>query len=172
MSEKLVHLWKYKGKQKKEPIALVPVMTSETTPSGQVIKSGQSSATYAAWKAFDRTDAYWGAGTLSNAYIGYKFPSAVRVTSFTIDVVGVGVDGNTAPSLKDYKIQKSSDATNWTDIYTGTVPNDTTNAHIYVTGEISDTTSNMYYRLWCTDRYTSGSRWIWIRELQFYGYEE
>lgn len=64
---------------------LVPLMTSATTPSGEVISSSTYSATvYPDWKAFDGiSNEGWtpaGSDTVNNAYVGYKFtaPKIVR----------------------------------------------------------------------------------------------
>lgn len=61
---------------------LVPVMTSNTTPSGEVIYSSQYDTTnYNAYKAFDGNSSTTWCGTSSDTspYIGYKFTSAKRV---------------------------------------------------------------------------------------------
>jgi hypothetical protein len=75
--------------------SLIPVMTSDTTPSGTVISSGYFSTRYA-WLAFDGVDSQtwsrnsWGDATnaLDNSpdacYVGYVFTQNVDVTDITI----------------------------------------------------------------------------------------
>ena len=60
--------------------ALVPIMTSDTEPSGTVSYSSQYNSTYAAYKAFDGNEStkwYMGIND-SEYYIRYTFPKACR----------------------------------------------------------------------------------------------
>ena len=87
----------------------VPTMTSNTTPSGNVIASYEQSGNYA-YKAFDGNDnTFWntyGSGDpTANQWIGYSFTRAVGVRMAII----VGRLGETYNTIKDYKIQGSND---------------------------------------------------------------
>lgn len=75
--------------------SLIPAMTSDTAPSGEVISSGSYQTRYA-WQAFDGTDSQtWSSHAWSDAtnaldgsadacYVGYVFPSEQTVTAFKI----------------------------------------------------------------------------------------
>lgn len=86
--------------------AKIPTMTSDTTPSGQVIYSGQYGNRYG-YQAFDGVDSQswqsnsWGDGTNvldgqpEKCYVGYEFSSPVSINSYSIsfssDRVYVGI---------------------------------------------------------------------------------
>ena len=86
--------------------ALIPAMTSTTTPSGTVISSGSFGTRYS-WQAFDGVDSEtwqsnsWGDSTNSidglpeSCYVGYEFTSSVQVNSYEIsfssDTTYVGI---------------------------------------------------------------------------------
>lgn len=91
-------------------VALVPTMTSNTTPSGEAFGFSEMSGNEY-YKAFDGDDAsYWriSAGTSSNAYVGYNFGSAKRVGLAKV------IGNNGTP--QSVKIQGSNDGTTWTDV--------------------------------------------------------
>lgn len=122
----------------------VPTMTSDTTPSGQVIYSSKYSNAYS---VFDSdTGTYWfpSAGTGINAYIGYKFTSAIKVRKWRL--LPLSCESQQTVS---FILQGSNDNSNWTNIgtaqsvtyYTGT---NTTN---YKTVSIVNNTAYKYYRL-------------------------
>lgn len=70
--------------------SLVPLMTSATTPSGMVSRSGVYSATYEAWQAFDASNnSMWISGVFETpAWIAYQWTDGPRrVTSYAIDFV-------------------------------------------------------------------------------------
>lgn len=87
----------------------VPTMTSNTTPSGEVIANAQYSSK-SIWKAFDGNDTTDGAYTgVINGYIGYHFTDNVSIYKAIIypqaDMTG-----------ETFYIQESSDGTNYSDI--------------------------------------------------------
>lgn len=70
-----------------EPIALVPSMTSNTTPSGQVSRSSVYDSSYEGWRAFDgsRSSNGWAPAENTNSWIQYYFAGEdVRVTKLLI----------------------------------------------------------------------------------------
>ena len=84
--------------------AKVPTMTSNTTPSGTVIASGENSATNARWKAFDgNSSTSWAYSGSYPMYIGYTFDSPIccRLMKF------LSINGDNEP--KQYKVQASND---------------------------------------------------------------
>lgn len=85
---------------------LIPVMTSNTTPSGEAVANAEfSSVSTPAWKAFDGADdgLFWTPGNFATGWIGYKFPSQKTVTRIEIQ----GGDINTNP--KDFTFEGSND---------------------------------------------------------------
>ena len=105
--------------------ALVPKMTSNTTPEGVCSASSVYSSTYPAWKAFDEDD--------STEWLGANntFPSRVQYTFTTSKLVsGVllkcrGFDGGTYPNSApgDIEIKGSNDnGSTWTTLKTYEYP--------------------------------------------------
>ena len=87
----------------------VPTMTSNTTPSGNVIADYAQSG-YDAYHAFDGNDntfwnTYGSANPAAGHWIGYSFTRAVCVRMVTI----LGRYNEPYNSIKDYKIQGSND---------------------------------------------------------------
>lgn len=100
----------YERSQTSDPTEIttanIPAMTSDTTPSGQVIYSGQYGTRYG-YLAFDGVDSQtwqsnsWGDGTNAldgtpeKCYIGYEFTAPVKINSYAIsfasDRVYVGI---------------------------------------------------------------------------------
>lgn len=71
----------------------VPVMTSNTAPFGEAFADSESSASYAAWKAFDGDNNSYAAGTSKlEHYWGYVFPSDVKVKMAMIYSSSIPVD--------------------------------------------------------------------------------
>lgn len=97
---------------------MVPLMLTNTTPSGVASASNNESAPgIQAFRAFDRNDAtQWYNGLNTTGWIQYQFASATRVTSyrlrFTIDL-----------SAANWELQGSSNGSSWTtlDTQSGTV---------------------------------------------------
>ena len=100
-------------------IIATPVMTSDTTPSGEVITDNQYSADYAAWKAFKQTvdnNGWVTKNTGLPAYIGYHFTEpTVIVKLLTNNRNYNGTAAQIGAPTKFY-FQASNDGTNWADI--------------------------------------------------------
>lgn len=94
--------------------ALVPVMTSNTEPSGVVEYSSlwTSSGNYKGYYAFDNDDStYWASSTNSaNQWISYEFPEKKLVKQIFIDAGNQGSSGDT------YKLQYYN-GTEWVDLF-------------------------------------------------------
>lgn len=71
------------GKQKYSA-DVIPTMTSETAPSGEVTASSQSSSTYAGWRAFDDASGSWQAAASTTGWIAYEFASAKTIKAYSI----------------------------------------------------------------------------------------
>ena len=91
----------------------VPIMTSNTTPSGTCIQSGAESGYYA-YSAFDGIDTtdFLTSAAIAGAYVGYTFPSAKRIVKCKAHIA----TNATAESHYTYKIQGSNNGSNWTDL--------------------------------------------------------
>jgi len=135
--------------------ALVPTMTSDTTPSGIVSESGHASSSHPDWHAFDNNDStFWQSNTGNTIWIGYMFASDVKIsklklirdasTPFTGILQGSS-DGNTFENIQTINFSASA----------------TTNI------AINSTKTYKYYRLSNT-----GTGLITIYTLQFYSKKE
>lgn len=146
-------------------MALIPVMTSNTTPSGVVSAISELStnpAYFAFRNLYDDTSnsGAWhandSAGTShSNIWLMYKFPKAVTAKKFRIWFVYT--------SAVTFKIQGSNNGSTFTDLGTFTT----------VKGEASlnNTNAYLYYRLFITSQTLSTStNGGAVRDLQLYGY--
>lgn len=144
---------------------LVPVMTSNTTPSGECFASTAQPST-PAYKAFDNDDSsYWGATSRVNQYVGYKFTS-----STVVKYVKFVASYETMMRVKNFKIQASNDNSTWTDLYTGVYPN--TQGYKFSIN-LNNNTAYLYYRIYVIDNYDSTENYyIRINEIQFYAYEQ
>lgn len=148
---------------------LVPKMTSNTTPSGEVISGGYGGEHYP-YKAFNGTnidliDSWVYSGDGSNtAWIGYKFTSPVCVRK--VFIANRNEDNGKARVIKSFKIQGSNDGTNWTDVsdvlnnYGGNVTAATSS---YI---IDNDNSFIYYRLLVVSVYDTS--YCGLGMLQFY----
>ena len=137
--------------------ALVPTMTSNTTPSGEASASAYNT-NREAYHAFDGNSSnYWGSTTSSNQWVQYDFGTAKIVTSVSIKALYA-----TQIRLKNFKIQGSNDGSTFTDIYTGVYPNDTSEP--LETYTFTNSTAYRYWRLLAVDTYGDN---ISVKTLQF-----
>ena len=139
---------------------LVPTMTSDNTPSGEVIFSQETDANYPAWKAFDNNNATgWQVSFASGDYIGYNFGSATKVKKVSITN---NLDNSTvqARAIKGFKVQGYD--TEWHDI--GTFENNNNN----LTNEFALNNDNAYskYRVYVQTNW--GNAYLYVMEVQFY----
>lgn len=146
----------------------VPVMTSNTTPSG-VASASEAATGWEAYKSFDgntsatsawSTDVDYGAGN----WLMYQF-----VNSVCINAIGITTRYSTdANMLKTYKIQGSNDAftSDIHDLYEETLDN---RDYGTIRRSFTNSSSYKYYRLYAvTDSYYNRGN-ISCLELQFYG---
>lgn len=143
----------------------VPTMTSNTAPSGEAITSGAHSMA-PAYYAFDGDDStYYQSSDYSlNHWVGYAFPSAVKIYK----IVGINQNSDGNPQTLAGNIQASSNSAFSTPIALGTwsfanVPwNETRSISCIVSGTIN---AYRYYRLYRT----SGADRFRITNANFYG---
>lgn len=149
-------------------VALIPAMTSNTTPSGEVSASSVYDAnTTPAYGAFDKSTAkYWMPTTGDNKtdWIQYKFPKSVVVKKISFKRTG------TFPTQSPkFKLQGSNNGSSWIDITSyATIPTE-------LSGTVNITNSNsyIYYRISFNPTLnindTSGKA-CGFDEIQMYGY--
>ncbi|CUB50868.1 F5/8 type C domain protein [Bacillus subtilis] len=99
-------------------VNLIPVMTSNTAPSGVVSASAESLSNGPAYRAFNGTtnsweDRWFVEDFVSDTWLQYKYDSPVIVTSYEIHpVVGDnGLEETRAP--RDFKFHGSNDGETW-----------------------------------------------------------
>lgn len=134
--------------------ALVPTMTSDTTPEGECFAGQGMSASEPAWKAFDgltttRAGASAGATELS---VGYKPVNPIKPYKAYI---WSAYSGN-----YQYKVQYSDNGSTWTDACSYVV---VTNSNPYIS--LSVDAQHSYWRI--IRKWSSADSGI-VRELQFY----
>lgn len=123
--------------------ALVPTMTSDTTPSGEAFASGNQGTSYLPYKAFDGDDTTrWSVtgANVSGAYIGYKFTTPVKVNRIYTFVPAMNYTTNC-----EFKVQGSNDGSTWTDIDTITWLAQSREQSF----SIQNDNEYLYYRLYC-----------------------
>ncbi len=140
----------------------VPLMTSNTTPSG-ICSESASYGGYLPYLAFDRDTStkwvYGGSGT--TAWIQYQFPNAITLAKMTFK-------GNIdTPYLVPSQIvvKGSNDGNTFTDLKTITGISADSSEHEI---SINANTPYAYYRLECTARSYGGAYYAQFSEIQFY----
>ena len=132
-------------------------MTSNTTPSGQVLYGGvYTTANYFPYYAFDGNDSTQAifAENSANNYIGYKFTTAKCVKKIKLK----GLIAQTTT----FKVQGSNDGTTWTDIKTGL---DYISGTSEVTYNLDNSKEYTHYKL----QVTGSASTFNLSTLQFYG---
>jgi len=139
--------------------ALVPTMTSNTTPSGVASANAEYSSRYA-WYAFNNNNSnFWGSNA-TTGWLQYKFDNPTNVKKF--DILGGDCGGKVV-------LKGSNDGSSWTDLCTkkdflsgsdisnevATIHIDNKNYYLYYRAEISDTVPSSFYAS--------------VKKLQFYG---
>lgn len=144
--------------------ALIPVMTSSTTPSGVVkADSGTGSAAYYAFD--DDESTRWASSTGAGSWLEYCFETKKFATKFYIKA---GYSLNSS-GVKSFKIQGSNDETQWIDLTDEiTLPN--TSGGAEYTGELKNTSNYKYYRFYATTNSHYDGDWVSIAKLQLYGF--
>ena len=100
-------------------IIATPIMTSATTPSGEVITDNQYDANYAAWRAFKQEIDNNGWVTKSTglpAYIGFHFTQPIVIVKILTNNRNYNGTAAQIGAPTKFYFQGSNDGTNWTDI--------------------------------------------------------
>ena len=146
--------------------ALVPKMTSNTTPSGECFGSSVNSSTYDYYKAFDGDNSTMWAPSTGNMpqTIGYKSASAICVKSLKIYPY---IYNGTTPSIATFQLQGSNDNSTWVDI--GNVKTIDSVGEKEFTYD-SNNTSYLYHQIKVLSKNVSGGCNVY--SLQFYSIAE
>lgn len=140
--------------------ALVPNMTSNTVPYGEVSASSIHNTIYDAYKAFNNDDGYsWNStASSSNQWLQYKFVNPAKLEHAIIGHIG---DGTNHLTQIKYKIQVSTDGVNWKDVSAERTTIKDENVTIPF--------NNIERCMYCRVLQTSGNAGMSINSLQFYG---
>jgi hypothetical protein len=147
-------------------VNVVPTMASATTPSGVASASTEYlTPNYAAWKAFDHSNAAQANAWLSQAgvttgWLKYQFPTPQVITRYTVQTENTA--SSTAP--KNWTFEGSNDNSTFTVLDTRT--NETySGAGAVNTYTISNSAAYTYYRINVTAN-NGYANWMAIGELQ------
>jgi len=148
----------------------VPTMTSDTTPSGRVVYSSQfDNDMHAARNVFDgNMEKTWNCekseyGQVNQAYVGYMFPSAVKILFARVIVPKAG------RSNYNYRLIGSNNGTSWTEI--SSVNTASTYSGWNPVMVITSPTTRQYYGV-RGSQVESGDTYAQLVEVQFYGRQD
>jgi len=148
----------------------VPIMTSNTEPSGIASASSVYSSSYAPYKAFDgpsvsSSEGYWctEAKKYTNQYLRYQFTAPVTI--YKIELTNVLYESLANP--KNCEIQYSSDGITFTNVKS--FVNSTNNTGVPYSVIIDTVNSGAYWQLFVKDICGTSNSYIYVGRLQFYG---
>ena len=147
--------------------ALIPPMTSDTTPIGRTISSGYN-PDHNSYCAFDgNDDTYWyDTNHMVNPYVGYQFNSPVCVKKALLTVNAF------ASAATNYVLTLqglNNDSDNWIDLETLNFTHNTGAATILTfMMDLNNNDKYLYYRLVSENDYIPTSS-IVVRNIQLYG---
>lgn len=152
--------------------ALIPAMTSATTPSG-VVSAGSNHANFPCWKAVNQggtdNDRWLTIAGVTTSYWQYKFDTGKRIDRFEIRF---GALPQNEHNFFDagIKIQASNDGTTFTDLFDFTLLASDNN--IKQTYDVDDPDEYMYYRILFSGKNASakasGNQYDAIISVQMY----
>jgi len=137
--------------------ALIPVMTSNTSPSGIASSTAiEFPAFEAAWMAFDNNNStIWGTSAWPG-WLMYQFPSAKTATSYSTTCNG-------GATLSSWVLEATNNTSGtWTLLDSESLVNPNG------TWTFSNSTPYLYYRL--TISYQNNTDFLTINSFQLYGY--
>jgi len=144
---------------------LVPIMTSDTTPSGVASASSVLTTGYEAYLAFDdNVSTAWHGVVGVPQWIEYQFPTAVNVKLVTLKT-STAVKGPKTSKIQYY------DGSDWVDYSNDASFADCTTANTLYGKAYSTNINATRFRLYVTEsNYThEGNQYVTFAELQFYG---
>lgn len=144
---------------------LVPIMTSDTTPSG-VCSSSSFESGYDPYKAFDGNNSTsFSAYPSADSWLAYEFTHPVQLTKVVITFWGI-TSTNSYRYPKIYNIQ-GYNGSEWVTLYTRTT-NTTTNSRIEFTDNISSSAKYSKFRILNVAKHTSSDDTMEIFSMQLY----
>ena len=138
--------------KKRESISVVPIMTSDTTPSGIASASHEHGGVHLAYKVFRQAlpaDEGWmsyGNG-IAGEWVQYQFSEAQIIKQIMVQ----HFNSNTGRPVKTFKFQGSNDGTTFTDLATCTMDSSASKYSKYFT--IDNNNAYLYYRLYVVEGY-------------------
>lgn len=135
----------------------VPIMTSDTTPSG-VASASSSTPPYEPYRAFDGDDstAVSPATVVSVGWVQYQFVNPVCINK-------VAIMAGTGARVRQFDILMSNDGSTWENLLSDTNPND----EIWHYYKAINNKYYLYFRLNIKNGHNN--QWWQVRGLQFYG---
>lgn len=122
------------------PNTAIPIMTSNTLPSGTAISGGNGFG-FDAWKAFDRTfTSAWQSNVANTGWVGYMFPTGKIIKRYSIYTANSNII-----HPRTWTFEGSNDGSSWTILDTQTLQS-LVNSTFY-TYPVTNTTSFTYYRI-------------------------
>lgn len=145
----------------------IPIMTSNTSPSGIASASSMYSSTYDAWKAFDEkslSTMWQSANNSLPSWIAYEFETPKQIVGYKL------IARNITYSPKDWVFEGSNDSVNWVKL------DEQVNVGDWVLDESKDfyflnNTSYKKYRLYITSNNHSSIQFIYLQSLQMFEME-
>ena len=132
----------------------IPIMTSNTTPSGVAFSTSGSTSTNFPWNAFDQsTSTIWQSQVANSGSIGYQFTSGKIIKQYAF----LSYAASNIFSPRNWTFQGSNDGVSYTTIETVTAFTTAVNTW-YVRDISSNTTSYTYYRMNITAVQTVGNQ--------------
>lgn len=146
--------------------SLIPVMTSDTAPSGKVTYSKQSSSNYA-YRAFDSTTSTtWTADGADN-YVCYEFPCEVELKEISFTTYA-GSAGSGNPHNARFYTSLTGNDEDWKLIATEYVDSNY-NSQRNIVLETTEKTKYIKYYPDANTMTASGTKYVTLTDLQCYG---
>lgn len=148
--------------------ALVPPMTSNTTPVGEVIAISSHNNNPAYYAFDDSLSTLWGSNSTSTpVWVGYKFENSVCAKKATVIF---DYSSTYYVTSCTYKYQASNDNSEWVDISPLiTIGSQSGNSN-GCTDVLNNSKNYLYYRIYITEQTINSAIFKGsIFELQFYG---
>lgn len=142
------------------PDIATPVMNGPNSPSGVASASTINGANVAAWNAFDQnSNTLWLTANVPTGWIQYQFPSSKIIKRYAIFSTSI-----TTQNPRNWTFEGSNNGSSWTVLHTVTLGAGLAINTWYDSGDISNSTSYLYYRLNIT--LNGGSTILNISEFQ------
>lgn len=144
------------------PDNLVPVMTSNLDPEGEVIFSAEST-NREGWRAFDDdSSSFWVPGaSVTAGHIGYKFDTATVVNAYSVQAIT-----NAIGAPKNFTFEGSQNGSTWTVLDTqsivGWYSQETKRFNF------TNSTAYLYYRVNITDKFGVASQNLNVASVQMH----